>query len=172
MVKNFFEYVKEIVPEKGTALFTKEKHERCNAISLYQLADLMMGKKVTSTNKFFGSHLVGVSGYSWNVEKIFKYDFDVIGVFLELGDGSEVWIHFSKDAFIGAVCLVATENGVTFDDEEHEALRQAWANKDKAIVEKNQSNFDEEWFAFNLKYGHKQNHNRESRRPVSFKNKA
>ena len=146
MVKNFFEYVKEIVPEKGSAFFTFENHFKLNALSLYQLADLIQGKKIVSKFPLF-EHAVGVSGYSWNVVRMFRYDFDTVGIFLEFDDGTEKWIHFSKDAFIGAVCLVATQNGVTFDDAEHEALRQAWENKDPSVTEKNQSNFNEEWYA-------------------------
>ena len=171
MVKNFFEYVKELVPEKGSGFFIHENHNTCNALSLYQLADLIQGKKIKSNFELF-NHAVGVTSYSWNVKRIFSYGFDTVGIFIEFDNGEEQWIHFSKDAFIGAICLVAIQNDVTFDDEEHETLRQAWANKDKAVVEKNQSNFNEEWFAFNLKYGHKHNHARESKRPVSFRNKA
>lgn len=153
MTKRFLDYVKELVPEKGEVFFTIKNHERYNGISLYQLADLLQGKKITSEYGPF-NHITGVSGYSWNVKKIFKYDFDTIGLFLEFDNYKDLWIHFSKDAFIGAICIVASQQDITFDDEEHEEIRQVWARKingteteeDKRITEKNQSNFNEDWF--------------------------
>ena len=150
MIKNFFEYVKEVIPEKGQVFFTIKTHTSCNALSLYQLVDLLQNKKITSKFPMF-EHVTGVSGYSWNVHRLFKYDFDTIGLFLEFDDGTEKWIHFSKDAFIGAICILATQNDITFDDEEHEALRNSWANQEESVINKNQSNFDEKWYTEELK---------------------
>lgn len=154
MVKNFFDYVKEIVPEKGSVFFTRYNHDTYNGLSLYQLADLIQGKRIVSQYEPF-NHMIGVSGYSWKVERYYKYDFDTVGIILENESGVESWIHFSKDAFIGAICIVATKEGVTFDDTEYETIRQTWERKlfkedsesDKMITNKNQSNFDEICFA-------------------------
>ena len=152
MIKNFFEYVKELIPEKGSILFTRETHDPLNMFSLYQLADLLLGKKV--------KYAFEVTGYSWHVEPIFNYNFPVIGLFvLKRKDGLsdepvERWIHFSQHAFIGAICIVATKNDITFDDPEFESLRQVWQRKienkeqeeDKIYTEATESNFDDNWF--------------------------
>ena len=126
MVKNFFEYVKELIPEKGSVFFEGYNHTTKNDISLYQLADLLCGKKIK-----FATDIVA---YTWKIREIWDYPFETVGLlfFYSQDDGDnyyEKWIHFSKNAFIGAICIVATRNGITFDDEEHEQLRQAWARK-------------------------------------------
>lgn len=147
MVKNFFEYIKELIPEKGSVFFTRENHITNNAISLYQLADMLCGKKIY--------YAESVTAYTWNVEKIWPYPFETIGLmfYFENCMYCEDWIHFSKNAFFGAICIVATRNGITFDDEEHENLRQVWARKlenketeeDKKITdrENREGNFNE-----------------------------
>ena len=154
MVKNFFEYIKELVPEKGSVFFTEQNHSVWNAISLYDIADLLSGKKIE-----FADYAIA---YTWNVPAMWKYRFETIGLMFYRsehrlsGEIGEKWIHFSKNAFFGAVCIVATREGVTFDDEEHEALRQTWARKlehketeaDREItdLENLEANFDSEWF--------------------------
>jgi len=150
MTKNFFEYTKELIPEKGSVFFEHcseySRHEIENNISLYQLADLLMGKKIGYAQE--------VTGFSWKVREVFHYDFDTVGIYFLFYSGKEKWIHFSKNAFIGAICIVATKNGVTFDDEEHEKIRQAWARKieekeledDKKYTNLKESNFNDEWY--------------------------
>lgn len=152
MIKNFFEYVKELIPEKGSVFFTRENHEIYNMLSLYQLADLLCGKKI----KFCED----ITGYSWKVDPVVEYNFPTMGLFvLEKKDGLgeefiERWIHFSQHAFIGAICITATSNDITFDDQEFESLRQVWQRKienkeqeeDKIYTEATESNFDDNWF--------------------------
>lgn len=155
MVKNFFEYIKELVPEKGSVFFTENNHSVYNAVSLYDIADLLSGQKIK-----FADYAIA---YTWNAPAMWKYHFETMGLMVykeTSGEGpgivGEKWIHFSKNAFFGAVCIVATRKGVTFDDEEHEMLRQAWARKlehketkeDREItdLENLESNFDSELF--------------------------
>ena len=149
MVKNFFEYVKELVPEKGSVFFTLETHSVKNDISLYELADLLCGKK--------GHFATDVIAYSWNVMELWKYTFPTMGIMFDLINGKTRWCHFSKEAFVGAICIVAIRNGVTFDDEAHEELRQLWERKleGKETEEEREkfeelkkfcSNFDGVWY--------------------------
>lgn len=149
MVKNFYEYVKELIPEKGSVFFDFERHSIRNDISLYQLADMICGEKCP-----FASEAIG---YSWNVEEAWRYVFPTMGIMFVKNDGKEEWCHFSKQAFVGAICIVAIRNGITFDDETHENLRQIWerklnnqsttAEKEKfEELQKKCMNFDSAWY--------------------------
>ena len=152
MVKNFFEYVKELIPEKGEIFFTEQNHRIYNAISLYQLADLLCGKKINFAED--------VTAYSWKVLKLLNYGHEMMGLMFWFSHGEgleepeEAWIHFSKNAFIGAICIVATRNDITFDNSEFENARQAWARKienqeteeDKKYTDLNEANFTESWY--------------------------
>lgn len=164
MVKNFFEYVKELIPEKGSVFFTHQNHRIYNAISLYQLADLLCGQKIDFAED--------VIAYSWNVPRYLNYGHEMMGLMFwflhgkDYSEPEEAWIHFSKNAFIGAICIVATRNGITFDDPEFENARQAWARKlehketeeDKKYTDLNEANFTEDWYYYIL--------NPEKKRPV------
>ena len=163
MVKNFFEYIKELIPEKGSVFFTHKNHSGNNALSLYQLADLICGQEIVPSMSYNHYTLKEAVAYTWNVEQILEYDYPMIGLMLLRDNGEEKWIHFSKAAFFGAICIVATRNGITFDDEEHESLRQTWARKlehketeeDRKItdLENIESNFNEElWFFTSYKW--------------------
>ena len=146
MIKDFFDYVKCLVPEKGRIFFTYSNHQIYNAISLYQLADLFCGKKIKFAKE--------VTAYSWSIQKILNYNHDVIGLMFLFPEGEERWIHFSKNAFIGAICIAATRNGIIFNNPEFESLRQVWQRKienkeleeDKKYTDLEESNFSEEWF--------------------------
>lgn len=121
MVKNFYEYIKELIPEKGSVFFNIENHSVRNDISLYQLADLLCG-----TACHFATDVVA---YSWKVPELWEYAFPVMGIMFVKPNGEERWIHFSREAFVGAICIVAIRNGITFDDEDHEKLRELWVHK-------------------------------------------
>ena len=149
MTKNFFEYVKELVPEKGSVFFTQENHTTANNISLYSVAKLLSGESLP--------HIQEVTAYSWNVEKAWHYFFPTMGLMFLYEDGSEKWIHFSKHAFIGTVCIMAIKNDIEFDEPYYEDIRQAWMrklNKEEACdydrfytdLENEESNFDDDDF--------------------------
>ncbi len=149
MVKNFFEYVKELIPEKGSVFFTIENHSIKNDISLYELADLICGQKCKFASE--------VLGYSWNVPELYRYSFPTMGVMFVIETGEERWCHFSKEAFAGAICIVAMRNGITFDDDIHEQLRQVWERRlnGKSTEEEEKKfkelenycmNFDDIWY--------------------------
>ena len=149
MIKNFYEYVKELIPEKGSVFFTEENHCVHNSISLYQLADLLCGQKIEYAEE--------VTAYSWNVPEYWEYPFKTVGLmFYFEQEGCERWIHFSKNAFISAICVVATRNNIAFDNVEHEKVRQIWErklenketkeDKDYTDLENLESNFDSRWW--------------------------
>jgi len=150
MIKNFYDYVKELIPEKGKIFFHAKNHYHYNNISLYKLADLLCGQKI--------DYASDVTAFSWDVETYYDYHHKMIGLmfFFEPKDeeGVENWIHFSYNAFVGAICIVATRNNITFDDPEFESLRQVWQRKienkeleeDKKYTDLEESNFSEEWF--------------------------
>ena len=153
MQKNFFEYVKELVPEKGSVFFTRNNHSVWNGISLYKVADLLNGQKIEEAED--------ITAYSWNVLELYHYNFPTMGLMF-WKDGKEVWIHFSKNAFYGAICIVASKNNITFDNKNWEHLRQIWERKinnqeteeDKQFLEnfqEKESNFNDETYAFSYK---------------------
>lgn len=121
MVKNFFDYTKELIPEKGSVFFTHENHVCKNSLSLYDVVNILHGQKVEKIDE--------VTAYSWNVERIWDYPFPIMGLMLLFSDGKERWMHFSKHAFIGAVCIMAIENEIEFEQPEFEEVRQAWIRK-------------------------------------------
>ena len=125
MVRNFFEYTRELIPEEGESHFTLENHTTRNSVSLYQVADMICGQGCD-----FADEIVS---YSWRVPELWLYTFPTMGIkFAFYNHGKpykERWCHFSKEAFVGAICIVAIRNGVTFDDEAHEALRQMWEHR-------------------------------------------
>ena len=131
MTKNFFEYVKELVPEKGSVFFTLENHTPQNNISLYNVANLLCGEKVLepSYSFFDPSKIKEITAYSWNTPCTYVYKYPIMGLMFLYEDGEEMWIHFSKHAFIGAICIVAIRNDIEFDDPYYEEIRQAWARK-------------------------------------------
>lgn len=121
MVKNFYEYINELIPEKGSVFFSLDNHSTRNDISLYQIADLLCGKKCRFA--------VEATAYSWNVLELWRYIFPTMGVMFLKENGEEIWCHISKAAFVSAICIVAIRNGITFDDEVHEKLRQLWERR-------------------------------------------
>lgn len=151
MIKNFFEYVKELIPEEGSSRFRLDNHSPKNDITLYQLADLICGKSCDFADE--------VVSYSWNVLELWRYIFPTMGVkFAKTKyNYEERWCHFSKEAFVGAICIVAIRNGITFDDEVHEQLRQMWERKLKGEGTEEEKkyfdnleftcmNFDDVWY--------------------------
>lgn len=152
MVKDFFEYIKELIPEEGRSHFTIENHTTKNNVTLYQVANMIGGEKC-----FFADEVVS---YCWNVPELWRYPFPTMGIkFARTEDGNyeEIWCHFSKEAFVGAICIVAIKNGVTFNDEAHEQLRQMWEHKlnKKETAEEKQyfdrfeydcMNFEDVWY--------------------------
>lgn len=122
-----------LIPSKGSVFFTNQTHSMLNNLSIQDLASLLSGQKTGFADS--------IMSFTYTPPQWAHYPFETVGLFFEQA-GEEFWIHYSKKAFYGAVCINAIKDGVHFSETQFEELKTFWKRMlTKDITEKDCSKY-------------------------------